>query len=237
LYAGEVIHYQLEADGSVKMIRLKPSGKADVTIAMPYEFDEPRSTPVHFLDREEEERFKAFMRSARVMRLSSAQLQKSENSIVYKSEVRGIRYGRGASPLMTISLPENAALQSLLLYDLGKPVGQIVRSIHKDVINMRYTIYICTSQVKDMQMEIEFSIDKNKFHKSNYTDVYTEVDAYPQDQILGGTLDRNIQILVQNRVKGDQYFIGQAGAAGPHSNMSFSQLHANVKPTIDDREK
>jgi hypothetical protein len=72
--------------------------------------------------------------------------------------------------------------------------------------------------VKNVEIEIRFVVGRQLFEHSNYSDPNTSLNAYPRVKILDGIEDRNVQILLQNPVLGDQYLVNQAGAVGPESN-------------------
>jgi hypothetical protein len=217
MYAGEIIHHQIEANGTIKTIRVPADESPYITIAFPHEYSESRTTPLHFFDEQDEVRFKAALASSRVMRLSPKQFQQTENVVTYHNSIRGIHGGRGTPALLTISLPEEAALEDLVLFDPCTRVGQIDRSLHKDSTTRRFTIYIDTFALKNLEIEMRFVIDPKQFDGCNYSDQYTQIDDYPSTQILDGAVTREVRILLQNPVLGDQYFVGQAGAVGPNA--------------------
>jgi hypothetical protein len=213
--AGEIIHQQIEEDGTTKTIRVYADDTPRITIAFPHEYTEPRTTPLHFFNAEDEARFKATLQSAKLMRLFPIQFQRTGNAVVFKYTIRHISCGRGAHPLLTISLPVNAALDDLLLFDPRIPVGQIERSLHKDEIARRYTIYVPTFDIENVDYEMRFIADQELFDSCAYSDPYTVSNDYPRIGILDGAESREVQILLQNPVLGDQYFVNQAGAVGP----------------------
>jgi hypothetical protein len=224
VYAGEIIHHQIEANGTIKTIRVPADESPHITIAFPHEYSESRTTPLHFFNEEDEARFNAALASSRVMRLSPKQFQQTENVVTYQNSIRGIHGGRGTPPLLTISLPEEAALEDLVLFDPHTRVGKIDRSLHKDSTARRYTIYIDTFALKNLEIEMRFVIDPKRFDDCNYSDQYTQIDDYPSTQILDGAANREVQILLQNPVLGDQYLVGRAGAVGPNASANGTTM-------------
>jgi hypothetical protein len=152
VFVGEIIHHQIEANGTIKIIRVRADERPQIIIALPHEYSDSRSTPLHFFNEEDEALFKATLSSASFKRLAPKQFQRTGNLVTYRNSIRYIRSGRGALPLLTISLPEEACLEDLVLFDPGKPVGQADRSLHKDSTARRHTIYVDTYTLENIDI-------------------------------------------------------------------------------------
>lgn len=190
---------QLEADGSLRTFRMVP-GRHLVTVAFPEEYQDQRSGPFHFLNREEERRFSEGFATAQVRRVGPDRFKVSEGRYVFITSWQGIPTERNYLTYYALSLPEQAVPEKIRVSDPHSG-HEYKKHVTRDDDRKRFVIYIeCRSSrgMFDFKLETAFRIAPADFPGAAYQDEKT--DAY------GRQLDLYKMCLEQNEARKVQQF-------------------------------
>lgn len=234
-----LIAEQLERDGTLRSLRMQPSTSGDIVVAFAHEYDEPRHGPFHFLDENDELRYREGFAKCRARKLSSPNFHVDGHKFHVETSWAGIPTERNWISYYALSLPENAIPVTLTISDPHRPGREYRRYVTRDDQRRRYVIYLeCASSHGrfDFELACDFEIDEQRFAHSEYRDPkMTEYGGRDDEwkRWLSETETEKVQqFFVGNITLGDNYSAGQAGAMGPNSrakDMSFQGAWRKVQ--------
>ena len=220
-----LIYEQLELDGSLKTLKMKPSNSGDeIVVAFPDEYDEPRFGVFHFLDEREALRFREGFANCRVRKLGANAFFKTD-AYNFRTNWIGIPTERGWLSYYALSLPEFAIPQSISISDPHKSGREYRRNVSRDDQRNRYVIFLeCSSSIGrfDFNLECKFDIDSVGFSSSSYQDPKTEDYGSKGDDWkywLSNSESERIQHFFVDKIHyGDNYSAQQVGVMGKQSH-------------------
>lgn len=177
---------QLDADGTLKTLKMAPGPSERIVVAFAHEYDEPKDGPFHFLDVEDERRFRENFAQCRARTLSRGNFRKvGEEYHVQGLRWSGIPTEQHSLSYYALSLPESAIPNRISITDPYRPGSEYKRSLRRDDDRRRYVIYLeCTSRLGrfDFELNCDFVIDVKQFPLSAYTDENTSDQAWTSAQ-------------------------------------------------------
>ncbi len=234
---------QLERDGVLRTLRMQPKAGEDIIVAFADEYDEPRCGPFHFLNEQEESRFREGFANCRARRLRCPNFSCDGKYFHVKTSWEGIPTERNWLSYYALSLPEFAIPRSMSISDPHRPDHEYRRYITRDDERNRYIIYIKCASSKgcfDFQLVCEFLIDPFEFRRSEYQDPMNSEHGSRGDEwkhfLNEPEREKAQQFFFGNVQMGDTYSSEQAVAMGRNaqaSNNTFQQIWRRSHGTID----
>ena len=234
---------QLESDGTLRSLRMQPMVGREIVVAFAGEYAEPRHGPFHFLDEDDERRFREGFARCRARRLGTPNFTRDGRSFHVETSWYGIPTERNWLSYYALSLPELAIPQRVSISDPHRAGREYRRFVTRDDDRNRYVIYLeCVSSLGrfDFDLACDFGIDSQAFATSAYHD--SKAAEY------GGTGDdwkywlnesereKVQQFFIGSIRMGDNYSAGQAAAMGPSAQASgntFQQVWEQHQGSID----
>jgi hypothetical protein len=235
---------QLDADGTLRTFLMQPSSEGrDIIVAFADQYEDKRSGPFHFLNKDDAERFAEGFAACRIRKVGKAHFGFDGQRYHFEGEWSGIPTERSCLSYYALSLPEFAIPVALKLTDPRRPEREYKRAIRRDDTRNRYVVYLeCASSFGrfDFVIACDFVVDEERFLSSEYRDLRTQQDG-PEGDDWRYFLDQSEQNKVQNFFvekihMGDNYSAGQAGAMGPNSranHMTFQQIWNQVQGSVE----
>lgn len=234
---------QLDADGSLRTLRMQPDFRKPLVVAFGDEYEEPRTGPFHFLDERYDFAFRESFASCRVRRVSASRFRLEGDIYTFETSWHGIPTQKHSLTYYALSLPDFAIPESIILTDphmFGKQYG---KTVYRDDQRNRFVIYLeCRSSrgTFDFELRTSFTINHREFGAYSYSDTHTDSHHRQYDEykhfIPREQSNRIQHFFAEKIVMGDNYSAGQAGAMGPHSkasNMTFQQIWQQSQSDID----
>lgn len=224
---------QLEADGSLRTLKMVPDMERPLIIAFSDEYDEPREGAFHFLDDSYAATFARGFATAKCRKVGGRRFYESGSGFHFDTSWLGIPTEQYWLTYYALSLPEFAVPSQIKLYDphTGR---EYKKSVNRDDQRKRFNIYLeCRSSRGsfDFVLESEFEVNRRRFKIAQYADGHTDEYGRQIDEYKWGLVpeqrDRVQQFFVESFVMRDNYSAGQAGAMGPNakaSHMTFQQI-------------
>jgi hypothetical protein len=160
---------QLEIDGTIKTLRMSSPYTRDMGVAFADKYDEPRFGPFHFLDEEDELKFRTGFANCRARRLSALNFEVKGEEYHVKLGWQGIPTQKHELTYYAISLPQFAIPKSISISDPHKPGKEYRGTIAKDEERSCYVIYLdCSSSIGkfDFDLHCIFYINQKEFLSS-----------------------------------------------------------------------
>jgi len=234
---------QLEADGILRTLRMQPSTNGDIAVAFAGEYDERRDGPFHFLDEEDERRFREGFAGCRIRRLSDKNFVQNGSSFHVKTSWRGVPTDRNGLSYYALSLPEFGILERLSIADPHKAGREYRRFVTRDDERCRWIIYLeCISSLGrfDFDLSCTFRIDEHSFASSRYHDPMLAESGRNGDdwkELLSESERVKVQQFFIGSIRmGDNYSAWQAGAMGPNAQATgntFQQIGKQSQGSVD----
>jgi hypothetical protein len=208
---------QLEGDGTLRSLRMQPVGDGQIVVAFAGEYDEARHGPFHFLDEQDEQRFREGFAKCRARHLGYPNFRREGRNVHVETSWLGIPTERNWLSYYALSLPEFAIPLRISIADPHRADREYRRHVMRDDERRRYVIYLeCTSSHGrfDFDLECDFRIDQASFATSSYQDLRTEQYG-SRDDTWKHWLDESErekvqQFFVGNIQVGDAYSAGQS---------------------------
>ena len=235
---------QLDEDGTLRTFQMQPSTEGgEIVVAFADEYDEQRSGPFHFLDKNDAKRFEQGFADCRVRKVGRAYFHFANGIFHFEAKWSGIPTERQWLSYYALSLPEFAIPVRLSIADPHRPGKEYGRAIRRDDARRRYVIYLeCSSSIGrfDFVISCDFEINEERFLASEYRDSKTAQDG-PEGDDWRHWLNPKQQKAINNFFVGelhmrDVYSAGQAGAMGPGAQanqMTFQQIWNQVQGTLN----
>jgi hypothetical protein len=234
---------QLEADGTLLSLRMRPSSDSDLVVSFAHEYAEPRHGPFHFLDERDEERFRDGFAHCRARSLGRPNFHKRGNSYHVKTSWKGIPTERSWLSYYALSLPLFAIPTSVSISDPHRPDREYRRYVTRDDVRNRFVIYLeCASSMGrfDFDLACDFVVDEKQFSTSEYQQTKSAEHGWQGEDwkycLNEAERERIQQFFIGSIQMGDIYSAGQAGAMGPNAqatNNTFQQLWQQNQGAID----
>ncbi len=171
-----LITEQLDSNGALKTLQMKPGQEEHMVVAFAHEYDEPKDGPFHFLHPDDERRYKKGFADCRARVLSKDNFWKSGDVFHVKSlRWSGIPTQAQFLSYYALSLPQFAVPRRLSIFDPQRR-NQYRRTVKRDDDRHRYVIYLeCESSIGrfDFELDCDFVIDEVGFGASEYKDPQT----------------------------------------------------------------
>lgn len=181
-----LITEQLDANGTLKTLRLHPGSDQHIVVAFAHEYAEPMEGPFHFLEPEDERRFRESFAQCRARLLSLKNFSKNRDVFQVKSlRWSGIPTERNYLSYYALSLPEFAIPRRISITDPHRSHHEYTRTVRRNDDQKRYVIYLeCSSRVGrfDFELNCDFVIDRDGFSASEYQDSHTSEYGRGQDE-------------------------------------------------------
>lgn len=211
---------QLEIDGTLRTFTMDASRNRErITVALPYEFVEPRHGPLHFLDPRDEARYRDGFPQCRSRKLGPDYFARSGSQLSVRSlEWFGIPTEREYLSYYVLSFPKYAIPINLSVSDPRKAGREYRREITRDDQRNRYTVFLeCSSSYGtfDFQLACELNVDKSSFATSQYSDKKTQKGYHTGDDYK--------HLLPHEEAKKVQQFFAEEIHFGPKYAPSVDQ--------------
>jgi hypothetical protein len=172
---GAVIVEQLDSDGTLKTFRLQAEYGKPLTVAFASEYDEPRSGPFHFLDRDYERAFDERFAECRSRKVSGDRLRTDLKTTIFSTSWTGIPTKSKRISYYALSLPRFSVPNNVRFFDprSGRDYKKVVA---RDDANCRFILYLeCRSSYGtfDFGLEVDFETSQEKFASAEYNDETT----------------------------------------------------------------
>lgn len=234
---------QLERDGTLRSMRMLPATGREIVVSFAGKYEEQRHGPFHFLDDEDEQRYREGFANCRARRLAGPNFIFYESSYHVETSWSGIPTERNCLSYYALSLPEFAIPKHISISDPYRAAREYGRFVTRDDERHRWIIYLeCTSSRGrfDFELSCDFEIDKVKFSGSEYHDPKT-AECGRRGDIWECWLDESEvekvqQFFIGSMQVGDNYSAGQAGAMGPNAQAAgntFQQIWQQNQGRID----
>ena len=165
---------QLESDGTLRSLRMQPATDGgEIVVAFAGEYAEPRHGPFHFLDEEDERRFREGFAKCRARRLGHPNFYRNGRSFHVETSWYGIPTERNWVSYYALSLPEFAIPRRLSITDPHRDGREYRRFVARDDDSRRFIIYLeCASSIGrfDFALSCDFEIDETRFATAAYHD-------------------------------------------------------------------
>ncbi|MHC4425549.1 MAG: hypothetical protein ACYSYV_05560 [Planctomycetota bacterium] len=217
---------QLEADGSLRTFRMVP-GRHLVTVAFPEEYQNQRSGPFHFLNREEERRFGEGFATAQARRVGADRFKVSKGRYMFRTSWQGIPTEHNYLTYYALSLPEQAVPDEIRAYDPHSG-HEYKKHVTRDDDRKRFVIYIdCRSSrgMFDFVLETAFRLAPADFPGSTYKD--TKTDDY------GRQVDQYTWYLKQKEARKVQQFFADRIQVGNNYDQVNTRLSVDQSTHIN----
>jgi hypothetical protein len=234
---------QLEADGLLRTMRMQPSTDRDIVVAFAGDYNERRYGPFHFLDEEDDRRFREGFARCRARRIANPKFIRNGSSFHVETNWYGIPTQRNWLSYYALSLPKFGIPEQISISDPHKAGRQYRRFVTRDKEHHRWIIYLeCASTHGrfDFDLCCDYRIDELSFANIEYRD--------PKISEHGGRVDewkrwlsqpqqeKVNQFFIGSISMGDNYSAGQAGAMGPGAQATgntFQQSCQHSDGSID----
>jgi len=234
---------QLEADGMLRSMRMQPSTDRDIVVAFAGEYEERRHGPFHFLDEDDERRFREGFARCRARRLANPNFIRSGASFHVETSWYGIPTVRNWLSYYALSLPEFGIPERISVSDPHKAGREYRRFVTRDDEHRRWIIYLeCASSLGrfDFDLSCDFRIDESSFASSEYRDSKSAEYGGRGDDwkywLNASEQEKVQQFFIGSIRMGDNYSAGQAGAMGPSAQATgntFQQIWQQNQGSID----
>jgi hypothetical protein len=108
---------QLDADGSLRTLRMQPDSRKSLIVAFGDEYAEPRYGPFHFLDQRDDEKYRKDFATCRVRKVGGSRFKTEGDVFSFRASWSGIPTQRGSLTYYALSLPEYAVPELIELAD------------------------------------------------------------------------------------------------------------------------
>jgi len=124
---------QLEVDGTLRTFQMQPSAEGrDIVVAFADEYEENRSGPFHFLDKDDARRFDEGFGQCRVRKVGKSYFSLNGHAYHFEGKWSGIPTERNWLSYYAPSLPEFAIPVSLSVTDPHRLETEYKRAIRRD---------------------------------------------------------------------------------------------------------
>lgn len=166
---------QLEYDGYLRVFEMQAIPDRSFVVAPADEFNEPHEGPFHFLDRRSQKEFTEGFAERRALKLSESQFALENGEYRLQIAWYGIPTQRNSLSCYALSLPEFAVPTMVRLKDPHSD-REYAKTVIRDDQRNRFNVYLeCRSSVGlfDVEAEITFKSDQDKFSGAKYSDRLT----------------------------------------------------------------
>ena len=182
MFVSAVIIEQLELDG-LRSVCMRPHNEERIAIALLEEYDNPALGPFHYLDPQDERRFKEKYDCAPLRRLGSSRLRRLGSGWEFNTQWTEIPTTRGDLTYYSILLPEYGIPTAVRFLDPHSRKEYRKRVVRDDA-RRRFVLYLeCRSSRGnfDFKLQVMFWVSRDSFYGSEYRDQYTYGDPATQD--------------------------------------------------------
>lgn len=236
---------QLEEDGTLRSLAMRPASHRDLIVAFDDEYDDKRSGPFHFHDDRDARRYRDGFARCRARKLGDRYFLRTGSTYHVETRWSGIPTERNWLSYYALSLPEFGVPQGLSVAD-PHAKREYRRTVTRDDQRNRYVVYLqCTSSFGqfDFELSCDFVLDQDGFSSSDYQDAKTQTPGS-----LGNNWRHWLPEDEGNKVQqfffhvGDTYSANEAGAIGPNaqaSNITFHRIwnHNAARLDLDDLQR
>lgn len=238
-----VIFEQLDADGTLRTLRMNANHPERLLVAFAGEYEEPRSGPFHFLDDGHESEFRRAFAECKSRRVSRSRFSSVDGAFHFESSWAGVRTKEYSLSYYALCLPEYA-IPSKVVFTDPRSHREYKKSVVRDDQRNRFILYLeCRSSFGsfDFSLEVDFRVSPEEFAHAEFNDSSTtpcrvQLDVYehaiPQSQRRGVK-----DFFIGSINVGDQYIItGQAGAVGANATAhgnTFNQVSQHALTDFD----
>jgi hypothetical protein len=238
-----VIFEQLDADGTLRTLRMQARSGEQLIVAFAHEYEEIRSGPFHFLNDQHEARFQRDFAECKSRRLSSSRFYKLDSGFHFNTSWEGIPTKKYRLSYYALCLPQHAIPLKVRFFD-PRSGREYKKTVVRDDQRERFVLYLeCRSSHSafDFSLETDFRISQDEFLQTEFRDETTSPDGAYVD-IYECLLPQEDRVVVNNfftkeMFVRDQYNVtGQVGAVGPNAtskNNTFSQTFQQALSDIN----
>ena len=229
-----VLVEQLDLNGTLRTFRMKSDNDEQITIAFANEYDQLRSGPFHFLERQREHSFDTGFAECVRRHVSKDRFKRiGRTEYEFNTSWFGITTERQRLSYYALSLPEYAIPKQVRFSDPRTP-REFNKKVQRDLQRNRFILYLeCRSSHGsfDFVLHTIFSVSKEDFQSAEYQD-RTSTEYGVNHDMYRQHLNRGQQRLVQqffvnSEINMAQYNTGQAGAVGPYSSVGRNKNQQN----------
>lgn len=188
-----LISEQLDADGTLKTLKMQAGINQHIVVAFSHEYDEPKDGPFHFLDSEDEAKYREGFAQGRARLLSKRNFSKTGHLFQLRSlRWSGIPTESYSLSYYALSLPEFAIPERISIFDPNHPKHEYTRTVRRDDHRHRYEIYIeCSSSGGrfDFELSCDFIVDADQFPHSEYSDSNTNEYGGQREALWRGLVE------------------------------------------------
>lgn len=233
---------QLENDGTLRSLKMQPTSDHSIVVSFADKYDEPRHGPFHFLDEEDEFRFREGFAQCRARRLGGRNFIAKGDSFHVETNWYGIPTERQWLSYYALSLPEFAIPRQISVTDPHRGGHEYRRFVTRDDDRNRFVIYLeCASLLGrfDFDLACDFEINETAFASSDYHDPKTEEYGnvgYDWNCWLNDSDQKKVHQFFIGNLHMDSYKAVQAAAMGPNAHASgntFQQVWQQNASSID----
>lgn len=185
MYVYAVVVEQLEPDGHIRTLTMRPEGGRPLVISFGNEYDEPRNGPFHFLDETHENTFREAFANCRTRQLSTDSFQSEGPICTFSTSWIGIPTEQRTFTYYALSLPEYAVPMSIEVTDPHVHGRNYKKSVYRDDTRGRFVVYVeCRSSRGrfDFNLRVTFELrDKEGYYAGAYSDAFTDHHAHQID--------------------------------------------------------
>jgi len=222
---------QLEWDRKLKSFTLQAQHDfGQMWVAFPNEYEDERSGPYHFLDKNYENLFEQKKAKCKTAILTSEKFSVQEEMVTFRTIWNGIPTQRNNLTFYSLYLPEFAVPDEIIITDTYQPEKLFNKTVYRDDIKKRYIIHLeCRSNkgIFNFNLRTRFHEDAKNFIHSKFNDNET-VGFYEYP------IDENWHHLLQDKEveKVSNYFAEQIVInKGKETNQTFK-----LNPTKDKKK-
>lgn len=234
---------QLESDGTLRSMRMQPSTDGNIVVAFAGEYAERRHGPFHFLDEEDERRYREGFAKCRARLLAAPSFVRNGSSCHVEISWSGIPTERSWLSYYALSLPEFAIPERISISDPHRAGREYRRFVTRDDERNRWIIYLeCASSCGrfDFELYCDFRMEDGSFALSEYHDPKTAEHGGRVDDwkywLNDSEREKVQQFFIGSIHMGDNYSAGQAAAMGPNAQAmgnTFQQIWQQSQGSID----
>lgn len=230
MYVNSVIIEKIEYDGTLKTVQLNSAVAGQLIVSFPNEYDEKRSGPFYFHNRQHDRILRKTARTNGARKLNSNHLRTSDLVTQLSLPWRNIPTEQGELSYYALSLPNYAVPFQIAVINPHND-RPLKKAVIKDEQKKCYVVYIeCRSRFKSFGFDLECSYKKatyEEFKNHEYydddliPDVYAHYDAW--QAITSDEERERINIYMEGNTV-EIYNVNQAAAVGRNVVANNNQL-------------
>ena len=197
---------QVEADGLLKRLVMRPAGGHPLTVGFPDEVDETSSGPFFFPDEHDKREFEHIFETCRGVRLSKSSFTAINGKYHLQLHRGGLFTVKGMKSYYSLSLPQFAIPDEINVQDPRADMP-LRKNVLRDKERKRFVIYIeCMQQDGgfDFLLKVKFRIERahGKFEIADYRDEHlSRYGQIPYRAFLSSEQMRHMQRFLANKTE------------------------------------